>query len=171
MANWEEDAPNGEVVSCQSMVFVSKSVSGLFVSFDTLIRLRIVDTKFPNIGSYQEGNKLATSTKAIVGSIRSINYGCTGEPCKFPQRLHILFVQNHYLSNRFPRTMNGWSSSCWTILLRRHSTHAHIVLDKKWLGHQQKSIWNLMLSREYATYLHQSHYTGRSVWSRIYVEM
>ena len=141
MANWEEDAPNGEVVSCQSMVFVSKSVSGLFVSFDTLIRLRIVDTKFPNIGSYQEGNKLATSTKAIVGSIRSINYGCTGESCKFPQRLPIPFVQNHYLSNRFPRTMNGWSSGCWTILLRLHDHFSMMSFFS--LNYQPDSDWNI----------------------------
>ena len=88
MAKLEGDAPDGEVISCQAMIFVSKSVSGLFISFDTLIRLRVVNSRFPIIGGCPANDKVSAGTHNPVGYIRSINSGCLAldEPCKCPQR-------------------------------------------------------------------------------------
>ena len=48
----------GRVMSCNVMIYVSKSVTGLFVSFDTLIKLQVVSSKFPLVGCLRPRGKI-----------------------------------------------------------------------------------------------------------------
>ena len=48
---FEGTTPNGDTVSCISTVYVSDSVAGFFLSFDTMVDLLILDRNFPTIGS------------------------------------------------------------------------------------------------------------------------
>ena len=90
LAYIEGNGSNGEIVSCKAMIYVSESVSGLFISFDTLISLRVVSREFPIIGMYTRNN-FSESTE-VMGTVspsqlvRSINSGCSTHPCSCPPR-------------------------------------------------------------------------------------
>ena len=51
VAEIEGDGPDGTIVSCRAMVQVSNSISGFYVSQDTLISLGVIDESFPTVGS------------------------------------------------------------------------------------------------------------------------
>ena len=91
-----EDDPDKSGISCQAMVLVSKSVTGLFISFDTLIRLRAISENFPIIGkctlhgAYTLTSQIDVSDISI-NSLLLVNQGCstpTEDPnqCSCPQR-------------------------------------------------------------------------------------
>ena len=90
LAHIEGDALSGGTVSCNAMIYISEAVSGLFISFDTLIRLQIVDGQFPAIGRCSEINDAWSNQ--FMGSLNSsefthdINSGCRDQPCDCPQR-------------------------------------------------------------------------------------
>ena len=86
-------SPHGEVLSCQTMVYVSDQVSDLFLSHDTMVDLLIVSQDFPEIGSatpcYADPPPIAPLLTSV--SIRSMNAGCTDDTsshgtCNCPQR-------------------------------------------------------------------------------------
>ena len=79
--NFEGDAPNGQVHKCESMVYVSDAVSGFYISFDTLVRLKAVSEGFPSIGSCQSVNYISHQhNNNIDDSTRS------GQKCDCPKR-------------------------------------------------------------------------------------
>ncbi|MEL6804106.1 MAG: hypothetical protein AAFO91_10025, partial [Bacteroidota bacterium] len=90
----EGDRKNGEAVSCIAMVYVSEWVSGLFVSFDTLIKLGVVSKSFPEVGvhSMSDGPPESPCPVLALGAVnsselvREINSGCLDNPCDCPQR-------------------------------------------------------------------------------------
>ena len=94
MANIEGNSPDGKIISCQEMIYVSQAVSGLFVSFNTLILLQIVNFRFPTIGGCQFQESVTADAQQIIGAVqttslhstRQINSGCPETPCDCPQR-------------------------------------------------------------------------------------
>ena len=93
LAELEGDTPEHDQVSCQTMIYISRSVTGLFVSFDTLIRLRVVSDQFPVIGDHSRTGVSSISSDVILGSVtaRSILSGCSNQQkgtlnCDCPQR-------------------------------------------------------------------------------------
>ena len=47
---FEGIAPDGQVISCRAMIYVSDSVTGFFLSCQTMIDLMVIDSSFPRIG-------------------------------------------------------------------------------------------------------------------------
>ena len=84
----------GKVVSSNGMFYVSKSVMGLFVSFDTLIKLQLIDSAFPMVGCSQSsvGKQRPTHTELSLVDTLSLNSGCCSSSsnkenhCDCPQR-------------------------------------------------------------------------------------
>ena len=100
-ARLEGESPSGKIVSCETRVYISDSVVGFYLSFDTLVALSVLDDDFPIIGCYNQAtNEKSTSiTHNSNGSnpniplshVRSLNSGClehqgTDLNCKCPQR-------------------------------------------------------------------------------------
>ena len=79
-AEFEGDAPNGEQISCRAVVYVTESVKGFFVSLDTLICLKVVDTEFPTIGS------CPILSPCTVGAMTSNAMSCEDKSCDCPRR-------------------------------------------------------------------------------------
>lgn len=85
----------GEDILCQQLVFVSDSISGFYLSCNTMIDLNIIDKKFPVIGSCPTNSNKSFMTGSKENkkdvSIRALSSGC-GHPhddlitCKCPQR-------------------------------------------------------------------------------------
>ena len=88
LAHIEGDRPNGEIIDCKAMIYVSEAVSGLFLSLDTLILLRVVCEHFPVIGPCGECDAVHGSSNAISSSefTREVNLGCINNPCDCPVR-------------------------------------------------------------------------------------
>ena len=94
--HFQGDSPDGTTISCIDTVFVSPSVTGFFLSFNTMIKLKIVKDTFPTIGSclvmpdgYEHTNRKHDNQDTL--SIRAINAGCVqtvsvGDTCRCPQR-------------------------------------------------------------------------------------
>ena len=92
--------PTGSKLTSTSLVYVSDSVNDFFLSFDTMLDLRIINAAFPTIGacnteaSHTENRPKSTATPTLsqeTKHIRSINSGCTKNTesevgCKCPQR-------------------------------------------------------------------------------------
>ena len=77
-AEFEGDAPDNTTISCQAMVFVSSSISGMYIGLDTLIDLEIISRDFPYVGSCSV-NSLSlypTPTEISESSSRLVNSGC-----------------------------------------------------------------------------------------------
>ena len=88
---FEGDGPNGSIVQCQSMIYISEAVSGFFISFDTLVRLGAVTSKFPVVGSCHFLNSMLPACTQDMGSssysqLYSIESGCSDQTCDCPQR-------------------------------------------------------------------------------------
>ena len=98
-AEFQGESPTGETISCQSTVYVSRTVSEFFLSFSTLINLLVIDKNFPMVGNYRAESRSDVSPMAAVNdhyravpfSIRAVNLGCLegndqDRPCDCPQR-------------------------------------------------------------------------------------
>ena len=96
-AEFSGESPAGDKVSCKAMVYVSKAVSGFFLSYGALIDLFVVDKNFPIIGSClptSQGERLYNTSSysdPVSFSVRALNLGCLMEngeekPCSCPQR-------------------------------------------------------------------------------------
>ena len=88
-------SPAGKKISWNSVVHVSGSVSGFFLSFDTLIKLMVVERNFPVVGncpanSQDEESSKGVSKQDVELSVRALNFGCLEENdnggCDCPQR-------------------------------------------------------------------------------------
>ena len=95
-------APDGSVISCQTMIYVSDQVGELFLSFDTMVDLLVVGKDFPSIGSaktpchpvvHPGQHRVAPphSPRLSVASQHEMNAGCVAnsacdDPCDCPQR-------------------------------------------------------------------------------------
>jgi hypothetical protein len=81
--------PDKRSCSCRAMVYVSNAVSGFFLSFDTMLDLRIVDSRFPEVGrsaAYVEGAYPATKLVNFpVESVANVN-AHEEASCQCPQR-------------------------------------------------------------------------------------
>ena len=96
VANLEGRGPNGVKVKCQSLVLVSNAISGLYVSFDTLIKLKVISSDFPSVGRENPIETCSTSTSQASEDLNPkkndhTNQGCSNKqvddsPCKCPQR-------------------------------------------------------------------------------------
>ena len=49
-------SPSAKVITCQSMVYISNSVSGFYLSYDTMLDMDIIDRCFPTIGGCAHAN-------------------------------------------------------------------------------------------------------------------
>ena len=95
-AKIEGVTPGNERVTCNTVIFVSKSVTGLFVSFDTLIKLRAVSSEFPIIGTHKPRQACSIfsellSVEVTPGEALEVNSGCLTTSnmeghCSCPQR-------------------------------------------------------------------------------------
>ncbi len=85
------NSPNGEQVSCNAVIYISDAVSGLFISFATMICLRIVSPRFPVVGQHNADDS-AEGSGQILGAVSTselnleLNSGCPTQPCKCPLR-------------------------------------------------------------------------------------
>ena len=52
IASFSGLSPNGDRITCPSMVYVSRDVSTMYLSYDTMVDLGIVSHNFPQIGMY-----------------------------------------------------------------------------------------------------------------------
>ena len=90
LAYIEGDGDNGFTASCKAIIYVSEGVTGLFISFDTLISLCVVNSSFPTIGGIP--NEVSGSGVETIGAsqlVRSISSGCPTQPCSCPPRSHV----------------------------------------------------------------------------------
>ena len=83
-ARLEGKSPSGRTISCDARVYVSDSVSGFFMSFDTLVALSIVNNNFPTIGCNEgavDNNSLTITHKSYTNMplsyVRALYSGCT----------------------------------------------------------------------------------------------
>ena len=86
-------SPKGEVIKCDGVVYVSDSVQGFFLSYETMVDLLIINRDFPTIGAQpltQEGQTatLSSSSEPQVGVLDSDcpNQGDDGISCECPPR-------------------------------------------------------------------------------------
>ena len=95
LANLAGPEPKGGNIKCQAMILVSGAVSGLYISFDTLIKLKAISNNFPVIGALGTGQSDIFSVRSTLGSgdtrNRLVNQGCTYQlgnksSCTCPQR-------------------------------------------------------------------------------------
>ena len=94
-------SPSGDEITCETIVYVSDSVSGFYLSYDTMMDLGIIDNEFPAIGSCAgsasqdrplnvQSSDNALPIHASI-SVRALSSGC-GHPhenlttCNCPQR-------------------------------------------------------------------------------------
>ncbi|MEL6802241.1 MAG: DDE-type integrase/transposase/recombinase, partial [Bacteroidota bacterium] len=82
-----------QTLSCNVMIYVSKSVMGFFVSFDTLIRLQIIDSRFPKVScSHSRVTETPSTCNEIsLADALSTHQGCCSNSsgdnhCDCPQR-------------------------------------------------------------------------------------
>ena len=90
-ARFEGCSHNGDRVSCRSMVYVSRDVKSLYLSYDTMLELGIIDSDFPVVGKFSPTLKPAktnnvypsgsTSAGSICGATRD-----DGAICDCPKR-------------------------------------------------------------------------------------
>ena len=82
VAEMEGDDPNGKKVNCRAMVQVSDSISGFFISQDTLILLGVINENFPVVGSSPSVGIGTVSTKLtdMPASVCELHF------CECPQR-------------------------------------------------------------------------------------
>ncbi len=97
---FEGQSPNGDTISCQAMVYVSDSVVGFYLSYDTMVDLLIINRHFPRIGSCAKDSDGSSPALApqdhnnTDGYVRALNAGCTDPhedetSCDCPQRSSI----------------------------------------------------------------------------------
>ena len=79
---FESTTPRGKVIRCRAMVYVSSSVSGFFLSFDTLLGLRVIDQRFPEPGRCEPTDTIHGYIPVSIASLVS-RYSIS---CKCPQR-------------------------------------------------------------------------------------
>ena len=82
VAEIEGDDCNGDIVSCRAMVQVSDSVSGFYISQDTLISLGVIDESFPTVGSCPSVS-IGTMSTELTDMPTS---ACELQVCECPQR-------------------------------------------------------------------------------------
>ena len=89
-------SPSGDVIDCETVVYVSPNISGFYMSYDTMVDLLIINRDFPTIGS--NGKNVIDTSPSVSGTdrhirIRSINGGCVAPQvegsCKCPQRTSV----------------------------------------------------------------------------------
>ena len=93
-AYFQGESPVGKLVSCNDVIFISTSVTGFFLSFNTMVKLRIVSNTFPEIGSClqsDDGPAKGESRHNFNGSSRVLYSGCAAintidGVCSCPQR-------------------------------------------------------------------------------------
>jgi len=81
-------SPAGKTVSCQSMIYVSKDVKSLYLSYDTMLDLGILNRNFPQIGMFQDKEQSSIQNSDISMSSGMI-CGATkddGGICDCPKR-------------------------------------------------------------------------------------
>ena len=89
-------SPEGKPISCTSYIYISDSVSDFYLSYDTMVDLLMLDSRFPIIGGCTNPK---APTHAPIGAsspsynyVRALNAGCAHPPkdesaaCKCPQR-------------------------------------------------------------------------------------
>ena len=82
---FEGISPDGKVISCRAMVYISDRVQGFFLSCDTLMHLRVIDPEFPKIGSCDTPAGNHASVAAPNPIVRKVaNHD--GVSCACPQR-------------------------------------------------------------------------------------
>ena len=55
---FQGSSPDGRTITCRSMVYVSKSVTGFFLSYDTMEHLYVLDSRFPEVGRTLRATKV-----------------------------------------------------------------------------------------------------------------
>ena len=74
-ATLEGTAPSGDVIACRALVYVSRSVCGFFLSFDTMVTLRVLDSTFPRVGG-SEASQQPSEGKSTVGNVSFHDASC-----------------------------------------------------------------------------------------------
>ncbi len=88
-AELQGTSPDGRLVKCQSLVYVSQSVRHFYLSYDAMKELAIVNDNFPTVGDHlSESSSLSCVDQCFI---RSVNSGCATQNsnvdgCKCPQR-------------------------------------------------------------------------------------
>jgi hypothetical protein len=72
---FEGRSPEGVNISCFSMVYVSRAVTGFFMSYDTMLSLSVLNSKFPTIGGYD--------ARAVMASTEALGNGTPADPTIF----------------------------------------------------------------------------------------
>jgi hypothetical protein len=77
----------GQVTSCQSMVYVRSSVQAMYLSYDSLIKLGLLSTSFPFLNNAADSNNAPSTNEPrvpvkqreqpTVSAVRTMNDGCT----------------------------------------------------------------------------------------------
>jgi len=107
LAIFKGHSADGDAISCRSMVYVSRDVTTLYLSYDTMVDLGIVNHSFPTIGQFDPASNWTKSTSrqrtANNDSPVSICGAATddGKTCTCPARTP---VPPHPSSLPFPCT-------------------------------------------------------------------
>jgi len=71
---------SGKVITCQTMIYVSRDVKSLYLSFDTMLDLGILCKDFPKVGmfstSFKEAEVCSDDTITIAAKIDPIGMIC-----------------------------------------------------------------------------------------------
>ena len=85
-------SPDGDIIGTSCTIYVSPNVVGFYLSYETMIKLRIVDRHFPMIGSQSQISARPPKLQQVKDPkfVRAINKGCidpsAGASCNCPQR-------------------------------------------------------------------------------------
>ena len=93
VATIEGIAPGNGFNKCDTVIYVSKSVTGMYVSFDTLIKLNVVSSDFPIMGVQKSDRSKPIEEVSEVSPVHllALNSGCLSSDvksvhCDCPQR-------------------------------------------------------------------------------------
>lgn len=78
------DTSSGGTVSCPTMVYVSPSVTGFYLSYETMIDLGIINNEFPSVGSVFHADVSGLETNEVLSP--SLVNGDIDKICDCPER-------------------------------------------------------------------------------------
>ena len=158
-------SPSGGTASCHSMVYVSSSVSDMYLSHESLLNLGLLSPTFPSVnGSAAQPRALPPQSAPRERSPRA----APRLPTHVTRHARALYVRsrlNDRLCYRFPvprRTTSGWRPGCSSATLRPRSKRAPTEPSLACKAPQWRSTWTPQPPLRHATPLRTCPYIGSS---------
>ena len=142
-------SPEGDTVVCHTMVYVSRDVRSLYLSFDTMLDLGILNRNFPKIGHFSKpvgsSNEKGTKKHPWPATTRSEQYAVlimmteayASARCDNP---HQNDLRDFHFRAQL-KTTPGWRRGSWIDTRAQRLAYVRTSSCQQWLARQLKSIW------------------------------